>query len=156
MGRKVLFQPQEFTAMKHTLVATSALTLLLGVAGFAGGKDPGDKGPRYDPAKETTISTTVVEVREVSSEGPLEGIHLDVKMKGETLEVYVGPADFVKLFGVTFNKGDDIDVTGSKVTVDGGVILLGREIRLGHVTLLLRDKDGKPFWGKWERIPTGL
>jgi hypothetical protein len=106
--------------------------------------------PNYDTATVIDVTARITDVWEIAPYMPLEGIHLMVKSEFETLEVYVGPSDFVKAFGVTLAKGDRIEVIGSRVKTGSGDIVLASEIhKFGrHAdTLLLRDeKDGTPFW----------
>jgi len=141
-------------------MASLALALTLGFVSApklvaADGKT--NPAPAYDTAKETDVTVIVADVREVPKADPLGGIHLTVKIKAETIDVYVGPTDFVKIFDVTFNKGQEIEVTGSKVKAGEEGLILAREIQVNRITLELRDKDGTPFWptGK-EPLPTGF
>ena len=71
--------------------------------------------PRYDPATEVSVLATVTEVREVPRGNPLSGIHLSVKTETQAFDAYLGPTDFLKQFEITFAKGDEVRVTGSKV-----------------------------------------
>jgi hypothetical protein len=48
--------------------------------------------------------------------------------------------------GVAFKPGDEIQLTGSKVTHAGADLTLAREVVRGGDTLTLRFKDGKPAW----------
>jgi hypothetical protein len=141
----------EVSAMK-----TLALAVLLAVPMpvFGGGKDPGKTAPAYDPAKVITTTVIVTEVREVPKGDPIEGINFTVKAKGETFNVYVAPAAFVKMFGVTFKKDQQLDITGSKMKFEGADLLLAREIHMGQIDLVLRDENGSPFWLMFT-IPTG-
>lgn len=102
--------------------------------------------PVYDPATEINTIVAIVDVRKVPKEDILDGIHLTVKSKNDSFDVYLGPVDFVKLFDVAFKKGDEIELTGSRVRVQGEDLVLAREVRFGHVTLILRDKAGWPYW----------
>ena len=98
-----------------------ALTLLLAslasqvsVAAKAG-KDPvAPLEPAYDTATVITLEATVTETRLVPENQPLAGLHLMLRSGSETLDVYVGPSDFVKMFDVAFTKGDETEVIGSK------------------------------------------
>lgn len=105
--------------------------------------------PRYDTATVIDVLATVEETREVKA-GPLQGRHLTVKTEKETLDVYLGPTDFVKMFDVNFAKSDQVQVIGSKVKVDGADVVLAREVRKGEVSLLLRDANGQPNWKYWK------
>jgi hypothetical protein len=109
--------------------------------------------PRYDPATVIDIKATITEIREIAKTNPLDGLHFTVKMGTETFDIYVGPADFVKVFDMAFATGDKIQVIGSKAKLDGAEVVLARELHIGDVTLLLRAKDGTPFWGHWVKLP---
>jgi hypothetical protein len=45
-----------------------------------------------------------------------------------------------------FNKGDEIEVTGSKVKFNGTDTILAREITRGQDSFVFRDENGKPVW----------
>ena len=111
---------------------------------------------RYDTATVVDFKATVADVREVPKTDPLNGLYLAVKteatvLKSETFEVYVGPTDFVKGCEITFAKGDKIQVIGSKITLDGVDIVLAREVSRQQTTIILRGKNGEPFWKLWSR-----
>jgi hypothetical protein len=108
-----------------------------------------DSVVRYDTATVVDFKATVTGIREVPKTDPLDGLYLTVKtdtLKSETFDVYVGPTDFVKAFEITFAKGDKIQVIGSKVKIDGVDILLAREVSRQQTTVILRGKNGDPFW----------
>ena len=48
--------------------------------------------------------------------------------------------------GVSFKKGDEVALTGSKVKKDEADLILAREVVKGTDTLVLRDEKGKPIW----------
>jgi len=108
--------------------------------------------PAYNLATELHMMVTIEGVRKVPKDEILDGIHLTVKSKNDVFDVYVGPATFVNIFDFTFEKGDEIELTGSRVKVQGEDLVLAREIRRGRVTLILRDKTGWPNWD-WNRPP---
>ena len=142
-------------------IATFALSLLLGLTAFPAsgtGIIPNnpkpEAAPSYDPATVIDIMGRITDVWEVPPYFPLEGLHLAVKSGSETLDIYVGPKDFVKIFGVTFVKGDKIEVIGSRVMFGDGDIVLAAEIRIADVTMVLRDKNGVPYWRDWGRRHT--
>ena len=118
-------------------------------------KDPKAPGPSYDTATVVDIQAKVAEVREVPKGRPMEGLHLILQSGGENLDVYVGPAEFVKVFEVTFKQGDQIHVIGSKVEFQGSKVVLAREVSMGTVTILCRDKDGEPLWKYFLKPPVG-
>jgi hypothetical protein len=114
-----------------------------------------DKGPQYDPATVVMLKGTVTFVGEIGKGEALEGINLTVKTKEETFRVYVAPVAFMKLFDLTFNKGDEIKLTGSQILFDGTTVILSRQITVGQTDLILRDENGKPYWVQGQSIPTG-
>lgn len=103
--------------------------------------------PRYDPATVVDLAVEVVGVRDVAGETALNGIRLAVRTDTDTtIDIYLGPASFVKEFDIVFTKGDRIHMTGSKVKFGGGSIVLTREVTKGQSTLYLRDRQGNPYW----------
>ena len=107
--------------------------------------------PRYDKATETTIHGTVSKMEEAvprNCPNCATGVHLWLDSEGKSYEVHVGPSAFVKAQEWTFEKGDVLDVTGSKVTVDDQSFFLAREVKKGDKTLVLRDENGIPAWSR--------
>ncbi len=105
-------------------------------------------GQKYDLTTEVKLKGTVDEVKTVP--GPAEGIHLMLKTATETILIHVGPETFLKDMEVSFEKGDTIEVLGSKIKVDGQDEVLAREIEKSGNQLTLRDKKGKPIWSMWD------
>jgi hypothetical protein len=105
-----------------------------------------EEEPRYNPATVINVMATVTDIREVPRGNPLTGIHLAVKVESEALEIYLGPADFVKQFEITFARGNEIQVIGSKIKFGAAHIVLAREVRKEEITLYCRDKKGEPNW----------
>jgi hypothetical protein len=51
----------------------------------------------------------------------------------------------------TFAKGDQIEVTGSKVKIGAVDALLAREVKKGDKTLTLRNAQGVSAWSRGRR-----
>ncbi|MFB3815040.1 MAG: hypothetical protein ACE14L_13105 [Terriglobales bacterium] len=103
--------------------------------------------PKYDTATETTLKGVVDEVKEVPNSClGVTGLHLMIKTTDSTVEVQVGPVDFLKEIEVTFAKGDELQIVASKVTKDGNALLLAREVTQKGNVLVMRDKKGEPVW----------
>ncbi len=143
--------------MKNLLTCAVALAFSWMASALAAdnAKDPKAAGPAYDTATVIDIEAKVTEVREAPKGSPMEGLHLKVQSGAESLDVYVGPSEFVKVFEVKFTKGDQIHVIGSKVNSEGSTTVLAREVSIGTVTLLCRDKNGEPLWKYFIRPPQG-
>lgn len=102
--------------------------------------------PRYDVATVIDVDATVMDLRQVPRNNPLSGLHLTVKIESDTIDVFLGPVDFLKEFEITFVKGDKLEIIGSKVKFGGAHIVLARQVRRDETTLYLRDAKGKPHW----------
>jgi hypothetical protein len=50
------------------------------------------------------------------------------------------------LHDLTFSKGDELEVTGSKVKFEGVDTIFAREVKRDSDTFVFRDKDGNPIW----------
>ena len=131
---------------KQFLKSMAQAVLLFYAIPFVAQHSQGPSSPKYDAQNETKIKGTVDEVRLPS--GAKEIVYLVMKTGAEsTVEVYVCPKSFLDDMGVTFAKGDQITLTGSKVKQGDADLILAREIVKGTDTLVLRDDKGKPVWG---------
>jgi hypothetical protein len=106
----------------------------------------GEDDPVYNTSSVVSLDGMVQEVRQVIVPAGLKGVHITVKCNKNTVDVYLGPADFVKEFNAVFKKGDQVEIVGSKVKADGSAVVLAREVRRDDSTLYLRDHQGHPFW----------
>jgi DNA/RNA endonuclease YhcR with UshA esterase domain len=104
--------------------------------------------PKYDSATEAVFKGTVEEVRD--RQCPVSGgmgAHLVLKLAdGTSIEVHLAPTKFDNDYEIAFNKGDVLEVTGSKVKFEGVDTIFAREIKRGTDVFVFRDKDGKPVW----------
>ena len=133
------------------MIAIAVLTLGAASALAQRGMGQG-AGRMYDTATETTVKGTVEEVKQISGQrGGPGGTHLIVKTDKETLEVHLGPTTFLEKEKFTFAKGDQIEVTGSKVKIGAADALLAREVKKGDKTLTLRNAQGVPVWSGGRR-----
>jgi hypothetical protein len=105
------------------------------------------KLPKYDFENETRIKGTVQELKLPSKGGERDAAHLMVKSGDSVYDVYLCPASFLNDMGITFGKGDEVSLTGSKVKRNDVELILAREVAHGTDTLVLRDDKGKPVWG---------
>ncbi len=131
------------------ILAALALVLTIAPAAAAGQKsEPGVAVPKYDRAAEATFKGTVEEVRD--RQCPVSGgmgSHLILRLSGgNTIEVHLATTKFVKTYDLVFNKGDVVEVVGTKVQFEGVETIFAREITRGSETFAFRDKDGKPIW----------
>lgn len=67
--------------------------------------------------------------------------------KGEEI-VQVGPLWFTSYFKQKWDVqvGDQVEVTGSKVTLDGKSVIMAVQGKKGNLVMTCRSKSGKPVW----------
>ena len=111
--------------------------------------------PKYDKTTEVHIAkATVIDTKEVTLANGQHRFRLIVKAGDDTLEVCLCPKAFLESMDSTFAKGDEVEITGSKVKEgEDKTIILAREVTMGQNTLVLRDKTGDPVWTWMEKKP---
>jgi hypothetical protein len=130
------------TSRKSIFLAIAILcTLPLGAQ-----KTQGANRPKYDVNTETKMKGTVEDVNLPPKGSEKEIAHLLVKTGTDTVDVYLCPKSFLDDMGVSFNKGDEIALTGSRVKQGEADLILARELVKGTDTLVLRDAKGNPVW----------
>ena len=144
-----------------TLLATLVMMLLVSTAfaapwkGWRGSGGWGMGSPyqrMYDPAKVETVTGEVVSVDKVTpTKGMQHGIHLQLKSATETIPVHLGPSWYIERLDARIEKGDKIEVKGSRVMVAGKPALIAAEVKKGDALLKLRDESGIPAWAGWRR-----
>ncbi|PEN11092.1 hypothetical protein CRI94_16865 [Longibacter salinarum] len=102
----------------------------------------------YDPATLDTLHGTIARIDRIASPGrrATTGIHIELDTGAETLPVHLGPAFFVEDPEQPLRVGDEIKVTGSRVTFQGEAALIATQMRHGDRFLQLRTADGRPMW----------
>lgn len=106
---------------------------------------------RYDPSAEVTVKGTVDKVSQPTGPRGWPGMHIALKTATGTLDVHLGPADFLTEKKFEIAVGDQVEVIGSKVKYKGVDAVLAREIKKGESTLTLRDAQGIPQWSRGPR-----
>ena len=132
------------TFIKSMSLALGAMLLSVALASAQTPK-AGKAGRMYDPATETTFKGTIEAVTQ-NARGQMMGTHLTLNAGQETRDVMLGPSSFITSNGFSFAKGDSIEVTGSKIAMDGAEYVVAREVVKDGKTLTLRDKSGTPRW----------
>jgi hypothetical protein len=127
-------------------------TAIFATAGFFSILAQGQRGPRmYNPSTETTLQGSVTAVNTATGTRGWNGVHLTVQSAEQKYDVHVGPAAYLASQKFAFAEGDQVEVTGSKVDLNGAPTLIAREIRRDGKTLSLRDKQGFPLWSRGPR-----
>lgn len=102
--------------------------------------------PKYDSHTESKTKGTIDDIQLLQVGTRKDITELTVKSGEDIIHVFLGPKTFQEEMGVSFTKGDEIAVTGSKVKREGAEITLAREVVKGNDTLILRDEKGDPVW----------
>jgi hypothetical protein len=116
----------------------------------AGAGCPGKGKLGYDPETETTVTVVVEKVKEHACEHCWKGatgMHLMAKAGEDQYEILIGPAEFLKEKGFAIVEGDELEITGSRLKDEEGVIL-ARAVRKADEELTLRDESGVPAWSR--------
>lgn len=124
----------------------SLLALALAITVPASAQKSSATTPKYDISKEVTIKGAIDDIQQVDMGKGEMGVHLMLKTATETIEVRLCPSGVLKDFEVSFEKGQQIEVTGSRVKIDDKDVILAREVVSGNSTVVLRDKSGAPVW----------
>ena len=137
------------TYLGFAVVASFFCVASISYAGIRGGRQ-GSGGPYlriYNPSTVRKVTGTVTGVDQIAlGRGRFNGIHITVKSGNEVISVHLGPAGYLEKQGMNIQKGDTVTVTGSQVTVQGGLAIIAAEVRKGSQTVRLRDDSGKPLW----------
>ena len=107
-----------------------------------------------------TVETISGEVTEVvynrSKKNPnMMGVHLVVKTGTETIPVHLGPVWYIEQ-QESFKEGDNVTITGSRITFNNAPAIVAASIERGEMTLRLRDQQGFPAWRGWRMRNRGI
>lgn len=145
--------------MKWILIVVAALVLIsftLADAQRWGGK--GKWGPwagnyyhwNWNPAAVETIKGEVMTkdtITPAKGRSALPAVGMTLKKEDDyAIYVHLGPQWYFDKQELNINIGDKVEVTGSKLTVEGNTVLLVSSIKKGDKTWQFRDPQGFPFW----------
>jgi hypothetical protein len=102
--------------------------------------------PKYDLHTEMKTKGTVDEVNLLPLGSKKDLTELIIKNGDDKIHIYVCPKTFEEEMGISFSKGDEISVMGSKVKQEALEVILARELVKGTDTLVFRDGKGNPVW----------
>jgi len=151
MGRKSIISLVVATAV---LITASIVTAAPwnGWRGSGGWGMGSQYNRMYNPATVENLTGTVEVVDKVT---PMRGMHSGVnvmlKTDKETISVLLGPEWYIERLDTKIQKGDKIEVKGSRVTFAGKPAIIAAEVMKGDSTLVLRDSAGIPAWAGWRR-----
>ena len=132
---------------KFLLWVFVVVTILLLSTTVAGALDrPGEVRDldrfRYDPLAEKVYEGTVA-----GSEHVVDGfVYFPLRISDRTLEVQIGPQEFVEHSGFKLKLGEMVTVVGGPLVWKGRDIVLARKVSNMTSVLVVRDRDGYPMW----------
>ena len=137
-----------FSSRARQIIFLMLLAALVGGPAASAQKKPssGPSAPKYDLQNETKIKGTVDDVKLPPKGSEKEIAHLLVKDGANSIDAYLCPKTFLDDMGMSFAKGDEITMTGSKVKQGDADLFLVREIVKGNDSFVLRDAKGEPVW----------
>jgi hypothetical protein len=108
---------------------------------------PRQRVPVYDTSDEVTVQGVVQDVQlfycPISGE---EGTHLMVKTQNGTVQVHVAPTRFLRSNNLSFSKGDEIQLVGSRIIYLKHDAIIARTATRGGQTVAFRETNGRPLW----------
>ena len=108
---------------------------------------PRQRAPAYDSSDEVSVQGIVQDVQQfycpISGE---QGTHLIVKTENGTVQVHVAPTRFLRSNNLSFNRGDEIQVIGSRIVYQGHEAMIARSITRADQTVAFREPNGRPLW----------
>jgi hypothetical protein len=105
-------------------------------------------GRLYDPKTVENLAGEIIGVVKFTPAGGMSrGVHITLRTdQGVTLPVHLGPELYVDQQTVSLQKGDKVQVRGSRITFQGKPAIIAAEVTKGGETLHLRDANGIPAW----------
>ncbi|HQH99906.1 MAG TPA: hypothetical protein PLF54_11465 [Deltaproteobacteria bacterium] len=79
------------------------------------------------------------------------GIVAILKTPKETIPVHLGPQWYIERLDLKLQKGDAVEVKGSRVTFGGKPAIIAGQIKKGNESVTLRSDSGVPVWAGWRR-----
>lgn len=103
----------------------------------------------YNPKTVTTVKGAVQSLRTMPFNSQVPGAMLAAVLKTEQGEitVYLAPAEYLSQLNLSLKAGDEVEVTGSKVTLGKQPpSIIVKDLKMGDKSVALRNERGVPLW----------
>jgi hypothetical protein len=103
----------------------------------------------YNPKTVTTVKGAVQSLRTMPFNSQVPGAMLAAVLKTEQGEitVYLAPAEYLSQLNISLKAGDEVEVTGSKVTLGKQPpSIIVKDLKVGDKSAALRNERGVPIW----------
>jgi hypothetical protein len=105
-------------------------------------------GQMYNPKTVETLNGKIESIEKVTTGGmdvPAR-VLLKLKTDNETVTIYLGPDWYLEKQKAKLSPGDQVQVRGSRVTLENTPVILPNEITKGSEVLQFWDDQGMPRW----------
>jgi hypothetical protein len=137
------------TKLSVKIILTALMGLLLVVQAWGQPmRGAGGPGRGLDMSKMETLTGTIEAVNRIAprrAQMPTR-MQLLLKTDKETVNVFLGPADYVEQQGLKLAKGDQVQVKGVRFSFRQRTGIAAVEVQKGGQVLRLRDDTGRPLW----------
>ena len=134
-----------FSLLLGTILAIAVLGTLLLTFGVKP-RGPAEQGAAlYNVATETSIKGVVRAIEDFTcpvSENEI-GRHIRLQTSAGMMQVHLAPARVMRSQRFSFSPGEQIEVLGSRVRLQGEESLIAREITRGNESFFVRDRQGQ-------------
>lgn len=120
--------------------------LVAGIASWALAQGGGRAQRLYNPKTETTIKGTIEKVSQVAGHRGWNGTHLALRADDQVYDVHVGPTKYLAKIGLNLSTGEQVEIIGSKIKLNGADAIIAREVKKQDKVFTLRDSQGFPKW----------
>lgn len=128
--------------MRRWLISGISLSLVVLVLAQAGAQAP----VPFNLKTVETVEGIVVEAPEFKHVDIPEMEHLTLKTKQEKLIVLLAPNWFLAKQDWKITPLDRLEVTGSRLTLEGKPAMIAQEVEKDGKVMKLRDDAGRPRW----------
>jgi hypothetical protein len=128
--------------MRRWLISGMTLSLVVLVLTQAGAQAP----VPFNPKTVETVEGIVVEAPEFKHVDIPEMEHLTLKTKQEKLIVLLAPNWFLAKQDWKITPLDRLEITGSRLTLEGKPAMIAQEVEKDGKIMKLRDESGRPRW----------
>ena len=104
----------------------------------------------YDPKTVTTVKGGVLSLGTMPPKSQEPGTMRSAVLKTEQgdIMVFLAPDWYLAEQKISLKAGDQIEVTGSKITLSGNPTILVSDLKVGDKSATLRNSRGFPVWLK--------
>ena len=132
---------------KSFLYVLAGTAMLLLSAIVAGALDRRDGVREIDRIRYDVRAEQVYEGTVGSKGHVVDGLmYFTLRMSDRTIDVEIGPEEFVEQSGFKLKIGKVVTATGMPLVWNGRDIVLAREVSNMTSVLVVRDRDGYPMW----------